>query len=236
MTDRYDRVPQFSLLISGKARIFLLTASIFPYYVAKISSTGEILISPRGAYSMGARLTSAFRAFWKNTDNITKWVQVIALVVTAGWVFWRFQLLEMPSSLRRPGVSTNLSSELVRGTNGATCDLKLEIKIENSGLTSFKVSKIQVSGWRLPFPTPSPNTPLFLDAEKIELANTFIRYDYVDPALRRTYLPSTNYLATLSWTIQSAEKDFLYYFKAVALDENGSQIGYGTSWHDNLCR
>jgi flagellar biogenesis protein FliO len=47
--------------------------------------------------SLGPRIQSAFNVVWENTEKLTKWIQVIALVVTAVWVYFRFSEEEASS-------------------------------------------------------------------------------------------------------------------------------------------
>ena len=55
--------------------------------------------------------TGIFKRIWRNTDNNTKWIQTVALVVGAGWTFvlWRiggaaggFRFIDVPELERRP--------------------------------------------------------------------------------------------------------------------------------------
>jgi hypothetical protein len=105
----------------------------------------------KGLYNMVKMLQAAVRAIWTYTDNLTKWIQVIALCIAAWWTFTNYSVADKPSL--EPNISVDAG--FVVDNNGwepGTCMAKYTITVRNEGKVSFDVNEIHFRAWHLDTP------------------------------------------------------------------------------------
>jgi hypothetical protein len=95
-----------------------------------------------------------FEAFWKQTDKITKWLQILALVVAGVWAIRNFSVVDKPSLELSPLVSTGLDINPAWEKN--VCQVRYGVTITNTGKVPFDVDRITFEGWFTEIPKLMP--------------------------------------------------------------------------------
>src|SRR5438128_6114500 len=92
-----------------------------------------------------------------NMDSTKNWSEVlknycqIAAVLVAGW--WTFHLFvkkEAPGLEARGSASSQIKWQSISGSNDKEVDF--EVLLQNTGATSFNLSKIRVRAWEFDIP------------------------------------------------------------------------------------
>lgn len=171
---------------------------------------------------------------WANTDSITKWLQVIALIVTASWVYFKFRTTEA-GALETPAfVSTTLHGDWRNDPAPGSCWIDFNVTIRNDGLTTFEVASTQLSVWRID-PMEQPDTFTFVDLSKIEQTDVLTQKSPASILIDK-FPTKTARQADFTWVYAKMPHEGLYVFKATALDVSGKTLGSAASWTDRLCR
>jgi hypothetical protein len=74
---------------------------------------------------------------WEHTDDLTKWLQTVALCVAGFWAYTRYFAGEAPSLQPLANVTGQLSAG--RSSIPGTCMLSYRVNIQNLGLVSLKL-------------------------------------------------------------------------------------------------
>jgi hypothetical protein len=185
------------------------------------------------------------RALWDNTDAITKWIQVLALIVAGYWTYTRFIAGEAPSLEPRLDVTMNVQYSGVSASGN--CNVKAVVGVKNSGKRSFDVQGISLQVFRDSLPKPSPSkiaTPIDLD----DFERGTRIYDNSSPhlpLLLKHFAPGESADQSVSWLFTKQEKG-VYFFKVdvKAIDEQSGfrfwsapeEISNSASyWDENIC-
>jgi hypothetical protein len=187
---------------------------------------------------------SALRRLWSNTDPISKWVQVVALVVAAYWTYTTFNLGEAPALKPNALVLGTLTSEDIEG--GAGCYVEFQVSVENIGKTAFDVRKVWLRAWRTEIPKPAlnesdkvPHDALqYVDIDGLQNSTPIVDKVIDKGNLVAHYLPQNETGQTFTWTLNRAPSQFLYLFRADAVigdDSLDAPHNYGPQWRDDLC-
>jgi hypothetical protein len=99
---------------------------------------------------------------WLNTDAVTKWIQIAALIVGAYWAYTKFLTADKPGLEVRVEVSAVLKQEKP-GPLPHTCYVYLNLSLKNAGTVSFDIKGAHVQAWRSDTPKILPVSPTYLD-------------------------------------------------------------------------
>jgi hypothetical protein len=82
--------------------------------------------------------TNIFSWIWANTDSITKWIQVAALVVAGYWTYTRFIRVDAPAL---ETVARVEMKDPFFTAHDDSCRVKIGVVVLNEGHTSFEVGR-----------------------------------------------------------------------------------------------
>jgi len=115
-------------------------------------------------------------------DNFRNWSEVlknfcqIAAVLVAGW--WTYHLFvkkEAPGLEARGSASSEIKWQSISGSSDKEVDFQL--LLQNTGMTSFNVSKIRVRGWEFDMSSGADKIR-FLDVNQIKTEPPFFNKTY----------------------------------------------------------
>lgn len=91
-------------------------------------------------------IAKVLRWAWIHTDPITKWVQVLALVIAAYWTYTKFLAGEKPNLEPRVDVAMDLKDEMP-GPSPDSCFVYFTFDLKNQGLVSFDIDSAHIQAW-----------------------------------------------------------------------------------------
>src|SRR5579859_890819 len=109
---------------------------------------------------------------WRNTDNLTKWIQVLALCIAAWWTFTNYSVADKPSL--EPNVDVTSRFSVAGGWEPNTCRVQYTVAVKNEGKVSFDVTQVHFRAWHSNLPNATPQEATFLDADNFETGNQII--------------------------------------------------------------
>jgi hypothetical protein len=169
---------------------------------------------------------------WENTDSITKWLQVLALVFAAIWTYVVFRDTEAPSLETPVAVGAALDGKLI---DQSTCELVASFDINNPGLRTVAVDKIRVRLWTWPIKADRMNGKLYyLDLDRPPATTLFDQMPTT--ALIAKYAPKTHLYAFFAFHYAGGSPAESYFLaRADALDSKQKLIGYAYALKRNIC-
>ena len=178
-----------------------------------------------------SRGVTVFRWIWANTDSISKWVQVVALVLAGYWSYTHFFKVEAPS------LATVAHVELASidfNPDDIGCQLHIGVVIQNDGRTSFDVGRTQVLGWRSQVPRATAENPAYLNIDEMRKGERVLSADSVpDSYLNKNYPPGSSYDQDFVWEFKSL--DGLYLFEITSIDRNDKLLNSVRNWGLRNC-
>ena len=173
-------------------------------------------------------------AFWRNTDSITKWIQVIALVLAAVWTIMTFEFGEAVFLKPIASVDGDLSWAPVEGSND--CYVTFDNTLKNVGKTAFDVNKVVIKIWRTPVPSSGTklDSPSYLDFDKLETSSPFFEKAIPEGNLVRHFPPGVGSGQTFLWIFRSQSQS-IHLFRADVFDSRGNSLGFGRQWKEGIC-
>jgi hypothetical protein len=183
-------------------------------------------------------MSNVLGRIWANTDSITKWIQVVALVVAAYWAYTRFFIVEAPSL--QPTAHLTFD-ELRCNEEGNTCSsaanacrIKIAVTVKNDGRSSFDVGRVQIRAWRSDKPQPTAQAPAYFDVDKMEHGTPVLNSDPPpDLFLNRHYPPGSQYDQSFSW--EFARLDGVYVFRVDAYNDQKKLLSNVRVWRELVC-
>lgn len=176
-------------------------------------------------------LKAAGELIWANTDKITKWVQVLALVIAAYWAVTRFLLVDAPSLQRHAEVSTTRSEYFKLQSD---CYVSQVVSIRNAGVRSFDITKIEIRAWRTNLPGLKSEDSKFVNFDEIEGSKPVIQTELKPEALVRRYSPNDGSHQTFTWDIPVGNFS-LTIFRADAYSGD-DKVGYAEDYQSTICQ
>jgi hypothetical protein len=70
----------------------------------------------------------------------------VAVIITAGWVFFKLSRGEAASLELRSSLESTLDSTLAADSSAQWCDPHYRVTVRNEGITSFDVTKVHIPG------------------------------------------------------------------------------------------
>jgi hypothetical protein len=176
------------------------------------------------------------KAVWDNTDNITKWLQIVALIVAGYWAYTRFRVGEAPSLEPRLGIGTQ-GPNIYPGPTQGTCHVQTDVVVSNDGKTSFDLKSVHLEVFHSNLPQPSDRIRAPLDERVFEEpSNRLFEGDVLLPLLLRHYAPGDHNDQTMSWIIRNQPNQiYLIKITANAIDKHGHTLSavsgrWGWGW------
>jgi len=167
---------------------------------------------------------------WANTDSITKWMQVAALIVAGYWAYTRFFRVEAPSlePVAHVGFQVDENGE------GDLCRVAINVDISNEGRSSFDVKKLRIRIWRSTAPRPTTGSPAYFDVNRMEQGELVVDANPPsDLELQGGYFPpGSKYHQTFTWDFRKL--DGVYLVRADAYDLRGI-LSSGRVWSQWSC-
>jgi hypothetical protein len=178
-------------------------------------------------------LSQFIKWIWVNTEPLTKWVQVAALIVAAYWAYVRFSLGEKPNLETRIGVTSRLTTE--PGPLVGTCYVFLDYNLSNQGIASFDVRSVRIRAWRRELPSLASDSPQFIDTNELENGVQIIDNNSKG-LLDMHFAPGESSGRTFSWVFPR-QKPAFHLFQVDVEAENGKDIKNISTqaWSQDVC-
>jgi hypothetical protein len=176
-------------------------------------------------------LSKGFAWIWSNTDNISKWVQVAALMVAGYWSYTRFFKVEAPSL----ETVTRVEINKLRYTPSVTsCRLTIPVVIYNEGHTSFDVGRVQLRGWRSVALQGTVGNPAYFNVNDMRNGTPVLNADPpADLVLNRGYPPGSHLDQAFTWDFIGLHG--LYLFEVDVYDGDDKPLGRAFVWDEPSC-
>lgn len=169
---------------------------------------------------------------WNNTERITKWIEVAALVVAAFWAYTRFLTGEKPSLETRVKMTVNLNGERP-GPTADSCYVYFTVQLANQGVVSFNVHNIHVRAWHSKIAIPVKEDVQAIDLQKLQLSEMILDSK---EQLNMDFSPGESTSQTYSWVIRVHPGIYLFRADLDAVNRKGARKDISASaWSQNLC-
>ncbi|MGA2742562.1 MAG: hypothetical protein ABSG65_34625 [Bryobacteraceae bacterium] len=169
---------------------------------------------------------------WRNTDTLTKWLQIAALIVAGYWAYTRFSIADAPSLERIVTVGGQLGRLPSPIPN--TCILTYLVVVKNEGLVSFDVKSVHIRAWPFVLEKPGPGQAAYVDVNEAQKARPIVNASLETPYLEGHYTPKTVHDETLSW-ILDAPTSSSYLFAADVTGPDGKVLGGTRQFQLGIC-
>jgi hypothetical protein len=172
---------------------------------------------------------------WANTDSLTKWLQVTALISAALWTYFRFRTSEAPGLETPPTVSMILNwTWRPDPPSSGSCWVSTQVEVNDVGVTSFEVTKIRLKTWHQDLRL-QPDKLNFIDVPQIEAAPPAVEVTPKSPIIRR-FAPKVDIHDAFTWIVDGRPVPGFYVFYADIEDKRGAVLGSANGWTDRLCQ
>jgi hypothetical protein len=172
---------------------------------------------------------SAWGWIWANTDNITKRIQVLALVVAAYWAYTRFFKVEAPSL----ETTAALDLKLDQYQSSGECLVRLDVTLRNIGHSSFDVKNAHISAWHSDPPRPTDASPVYFDLTKMREGQDLLNEEPPDLLLDQHHPPGS--AASQDFTFGFKQLKGLYLFAVTSYDVHGNMLSRANKWSAWSC-
>ena len=189
--------------------------------------------SPRSLWEK-TRIAKIAKAIWSNTDDVTKWIQVAALVFAASWTYLTFRETEAPSLESPAHVSDELKGNWRPEPAPGSCSVSSLFGVANQGVQSFDVADVRVRLWRINLPA-RPGGYLFVDIPMLEgQYKPLADFNPTSP-LTGHYAPKTDHHAGFTWIFYAPPSNDLFLSQIDAFDKAKHLVGQASEWSDQIC-
>ena len=178
-------------------------------------------------------LSKSLKWIWANTEPLTKWIQVVALIVAAYWAYTRFSLGEKPALETRVSVTSHLSTE--PGPVPNTCYVFLDYNLSNQGVASFDIKSVHIRAWRSELPKIAIDRPLFIDTKELEHGRQVVDNNSL-ALLNMHFAPGETAGRTFTWVF-SKQKPAFHLFQVDVDAANGNDVKHISTqtWSQDVC-
>jgi hypothetical protein len=181
-------------------------------------------------------LQAACHMIWAGTDNLTKWIQVIALCIAAGWTFKNYSVADKPSL--EPNISVDAG--LIIDNNAwepGTCLAKYTIALANEGKVSFDVEEIHFRAWRVDTPKAKAQEATYVNSQEFSLGEQIMDQSISSsPILLKHYAPGQKAHQDFTWILRRQKPGITNFTVEVdAISGKRRASGYGQSWNKDIC-
>lgn len=182
-----------------------------------------------------ARTSKVLASIWANTDNLTKWIQVVALVFAAVWTFLTFRETEAPSFETPAGISAKIDWKL---TPTGICSMTATFEVADKSVRSFDVARARVRAWRSVL-LNQPTGYQYLDISSLEnRIQPFSDFDVkssLDSPLIGHYGPQTDLHHGFSWLLYGPPSSDLFVARIDVYNRAGELMGEASAWNLGTC-
>lgn len=174
------------------------------------------------------------RRLWANTDNITKWIQIVALAVAAYWAYTKFQLGEAPSLKPNASVTGSLSTE--PSHIAGDCYIEFQVGVENVGKVEFDVKRVRIRAWQVALPKSISSSlrENYFEIDNVQKGDPQFDRVFSEGNLVRHYLAGNQSTQTYTWAIKPSPRA-VYLFRADIGNDREFFQDYGRQWSDDIC-
>lgn len=176
-------------------------------------------------------------SFWKSTDSVTKWIQVIALCVAGWWTFTNFLVADKPSL--EPNLSIKAELKVDRKDFlPDTCLAQYTIIIKNEGKISFDVKDIHFYAWSDELPEPQPGQEAtFWDVQEVSKGTKIVDQQIDNAYLYRHYSPGQELKQDFNWIVrrQKTPKVMAFVVDVTALSGKKTTVVHARGVKDHVC-
>jgi hypothetical protein len=178
-------------------------------------------------------LSKPVKWIWANTEPLSKWIQILALIVAAYWAYVRFSLGEKPALETRVSVTSHLSVE--PGPVPDTCYVFLDYSLSNQGIAPFDIRSVHIRAWRSELPQLAPKMPQFIDTKELEHGQQVIDSSSSE-LLNMHFAQGESCGRTFSW-IFPKQKPAFHIFQVDVEASNGNDIKHISTqtWSQDVC-
>jgi hypothetical protein len=178
-------------------------------------------------------LSKSMKWIWTNTEPLSKWIQVVALILAAYWAYFRFSLGEKPTLETRISVTSHLSTE--PGPIPDTCYVFLDYSLSNQGVASFDIQSVHIRAWRSELPKLATDMPQFIDTKELEHGRQVVDNNSLE-LLNMHFSPGESAGRTFTW-IFLKQKPAFHLFQVDVEAANGKDIKHISTqtWSQDVC-
>jgi hypothetical protein len=173
---------------------------------------------------------------WEHTDPITKWLQIVALIVAACWTYRVFFATQAPGLLQAVAVNSDIAFHYDQAS--ARCSINELVNIENFGNSVVDVSYVHLKVWRID-PTKylvGSNGFRVFDLAKAqqEAPLTDVK---MTGSITGSYVPKAKFSHNYIWTVEGKLQQGTYVFGVVPEDSKGRPLTpLAERWIEPLCQ
>jgi len=178
-------------------------------------------------------LSKSMKWIWANTEPLSKWIQVVALILAAYWAYFRFSLGEKPTLETRISVTSHLSTE--PGPIPDTCYVFLDYSLSNQGVASFDIQSVHIRAWRSELPKLATDMPQFIETKELEHGRQVVDNNSLE-LLNMHFSPGESAGRTFTW-IFLKQKPAFHLFQVDVEAANGKDIKHISTqtWSQDVC-
>ena len=178
-------------------------------------------------------LSKSMKWIWANTEPLSKWIQVVALILAAYWAYFRFSLGEKPTLETRISVTSHLSTE--PGPIPDTCYVFLDYSLSNQGVASFDIQSVHIRAWRSELPKLATDMPQFIDTKELEHGRQVVDNNSLE-LLNMHFSPGESAGRTFTW-IFLKQKPAFHLFQVDVEAANGKDMKHISTqtWSQDVC-
>lgn len=165
---------------------------------------------------------------WTNTDSLTKWAQILALIVAGYWAYTRYVRVDKPSLEPTGSVELN-----VEQYGEDACRVRIEITIKNIGHTSFDIDTLHIDGWRSETGHPTDEKPFYFSLNNMKEGQQVLNETPNDLILNQHFPAGSS--ANQDFTFEFKQLKGLYMIEADAYDKHDDLHFGGTKWAEWSC-
>ncbi len=181
-------------------------------------------------------IVRGLKAIWRNTDSITKWIQVVALVFAAVWTFLTFRETQAPSLETSAAVSAGMAYTWSPAPPTGHCAINVNFGVDDDGVKAFDVAYAQVRAWRTTVSTQSEGYR-YLDIATLEKQLAPLATVRIDSSpLIGHYAPKTNLHDSFTWVFYGPPSDDLFFARIDIYDKSNGLLGQASAWTLGMCK
>jgi hypothetical protein len=127
---------------------------------------------------MRSPLVAPLKWIWTNTDAITKWITIGALIVGGWWAYHRWFLVDEQTLKANIDVKQNIDCfcpDIVKGA----CTVKFSLALTNNARYPASVESILIRGWQSPIADLEKQPrPGYVEPGKFQNGELFINHEF----------------------------------------------------------
>ena len=143
------------------------------------------------------------------SEVIKNYAQIVAVIIAGFWTYHVFTQKESPNLQHRASASSEIN--WIRENGPSEFTVLFNVTLENTGVTAFNISKIQVRGWEFSLDSKDGNLTYY-DYEKIMAATPFFDRTYNTQTTKllpfpQHYPPGVAFTNSFGWLLRIRDED-----------------------------